>query len=268
MRVYKIQSNGNDFCLIKHTNILDYSTLAKKICNRNFGVGGMGLIIVKENPLEFILFDANGKKVSINYDALACFSYFVFNQGISRNSNIKILTGIGNIELEIDSEIPFSCRLNLGLPNLKNTMLYVSDPLDCFGRILRINESSITSYSVSFGQTHTVIIVDSFSSNSLELAKDIANYKIFARGTTVDFVIVHDKRTIEVKTYDKNEGFIPFSGVGVVSAHYVVNKLKLAYSKVECKTNLGSVYIEQNRKQEELLSFPAMEVFDCEFKGE
>ena len=55
MQIEKMHVCGNDFCLVLYDTAYDYSRLAKKICNRNTGIGADGLIVVKKEPLEMIL---------------------------------------------------------------------------------------------------------------------------------------------------------------------------------------------------------------------
>ena len=61
MKCTKMEGCGNDFILIdeKEINNREIAELAKKLCNRHYGIGADGLIIVKQNPLEFIYYNSN-----------------------------------------------------------------------------------------------------------------------------------------------------------------------------------------------------------------
>lgn len=61
MDFYKMQGIGNDFVFIEDFNneIQEECELAKKVCDRHFGIGADGLVIVRKSDL------ANAKMVII-----------------------------------------------------------------------------------------------------------------------------------------------------------------------------------------------------------
>lgn len=52
MEFYKMQGCGNDFCVMEYEEGIDYSALSITLCDRRFGVGADGIIVVKRAPLE------------------------------------------------------------------------------------------------------------------------------------------------------------------------------------------------------------------------
>ncbi|MFQ5925712.1 MAG: diaminopimelate epimerase, partial [Dehalococcoidia bacterium] len=51
MKFAKMQATGNDFVLIEATEERDWSSLAEVMCERHFGVGADGLILLLSSKL-------------------------------------------------------------------------------------------------------------------------------------------------------------------------------------------------------------------------
>ena len=67
MNFIKMQGLGNDFILIEDTEELlieREEELAKQVCNRRFGIGADGLVIIRKSSI------ADAKMVIINYNFL------------------------------------------------------------------------------------------------------------------------------------------------------------------------------------------------------
>jgi diaminopimelate epimerase len=85
---YKYQGAGNDFILIdnrkKEYNQLNYKDI-EKICDRRFGVGGDGLMLLQEHPgydFEMLYFNADGRPGSMCGNGGRCIVAFAKFLGI------------------------------------------------------------------------------------------------------------------------------------------------------------------------------------------
>ena len=259
---------GNDFILIRYTPGTDYHSLSRKICNRKTGVGGDGLIILKENPLEMILYNPLGERVLMDGNALRCFSRLAYDLKLTRRNKLEVLTGRGPLTLEIEQEIPFLCRANLGTPSFNNQMIYVNDPLDSFGRIIKVDGVDINTYSFNLGGTNTIVYVDSLQSKYLSYAEGIAAHSLFKRHTNVTFVEVINKLKIKCKTYEYANGWVLSNGEGCAAAVVASNRLKLTKGKVSCEVEMGTLTVEIGKKDNVYLTGPAVGVFEAEYNEE
>ncbi|MDE7095660.1 MAG: hypothetical protein K2O23_04145, partial [Anaeroplasmataceae bacterium] len=82
MEFYKMHGCGNDFCVIEYEEGMDYSILAQKLCDRRFGIGADGLIIVKQNPLEMLFYNQDGSRASMCGNGIRCFARYVYEKNI------------------------------------------------------------------------------------------------------------------------------------------------------------------------------------------
>ena len=268
MQVIKMQCCGNDFCLVEYNPKIDYKEFSKKICHRKLGIGADGLIVVKPMPLEVIFYNSYGLKEQMNGNGIRCFSKYCYEHGYKRRNLVECITQTGMMSVEIVSENPFLCTVNIGTPFYNNQMLFISDGLDSFGRVLKINEHSVMSYSLSLGAVQTVVFVDSLDDEILNIAKEISEHKIFARGTNVNFVKVIDKNTIMVKTYEYKIGFTLASGLGSAAGAVVAKKLGFVKNEVKAVLEHGELIIKIDKKENVTLTGSAKEVFRCEYMEE
>lgn len=265
MLVNKMQAYGNDFCVVEFEHNVNYEALSKSICDRRLGVGGLGLIVVKTTPdLEMFIYDSFGKRAAMDINALFCFAKYVTDYRLVRKSIFDVI--FSNTKYNITKE-DNGFVLNMGMANYNNAMLRINDSISSFGRVIRIDNDSITIYSLYVGDIHTIIIVDDFEAKIVEKASLIINNPLFKNKTNVHFVKVLDKGNIEIKSYDKNNNYLLSSAGGAAASAFALNKLKLIYKNVNVEFEMGSLSVEL-KKDKALVKGNSIKVFECEYKGE
>ena len=269
MKLTKMYVSGEDFLLTEFNNLIDYSSLAIKLLNRIKGIGANRLIVVKNNPLEMFIYDDMGKREVFNTNAITCFAKYVFDNEISKQRELTILTGAGRTKIEVAAEIPFVARLNLEKPNFNNRMIYVNDSIDSFGRVIRLNDTLITIYSFNLLGVNTIIFVDNIDDNNmLDLAPQIANHKLFNRKTDVIFVKMIDKKHLRLKCYKPSLGFINATASACGAAYIAASKLGYTRGKVTCMLDEGEISPEIDKKGNVFVEIPAIKICECDYEEE
>ncbi|MDE5546651.1 MAG: diaminopimelate epimerase [Anaeroplasmataceae bacterium] len=258
MEFYKMHGCGNDFCIIEYEPNVEYSTLAKELCDRRFGIGADGLIIVKTNPLEMIFYNQDGSRASMCGNGIRCFARYVYEKRIVTTKQFDCFTLAGMMKIEITSEDPFLCKIDMGKPSFSNSMIHVSDDIKSFGRLLTIEKYSLTIYSFFMGTIHTVIFVDSLDSEVLNFAEKICKNRLFKKQTNVNFVHLIDETHIEIKTYERGVGWTLACGTGACASVVTCARLKLTKNKVSVLLPYGSLKIEITKKENVLMEGPAV----------
>ena len=156
----KYNGAGNDFILIddREDLINDNKSLISYLCNRHFGIGGDGLIILKESinsDFEILHYTSDGNLGSLCGNGSRCAVLFAYNKDIITTNtvfhafdgihNAQILdNGLIKMEMKINSDIvsnSYGTWLDTGSPHLvieKND----TDKLDVNkeGRLIRYND--------------------------------------------------------------------------------------------------------------------------------
>ena len=266
MLIEKMHGCGNDFCVLSYEKGIDYSNLAIKLCNRKTGIGSDGMIVVKTNPLEMLFYNSDGSRAPMCGNGIRCFSKYALEHNLVKRSKFDVLTGAGKLTIEVTQEEPFMCKVNMGSPIFNNSVIRVSDGLDCFGRVINVDDLNITVYSFFMGTIHTVIFVDSFEDEILKHALNISKHKLFNECTNVNFVKIIDKHKIKVKTFERGVyDWTLACGTGCCASVVCANKLGLCYQNVEVELELGSLEIEI-KKSQVFMTGPAIKVFECEIE--
>ncbi len=92
MNFYKYHGTGNDFILIDRMNKNQNLILSKEqialLCNRRFGIGADGLMILKASTIadfEMIYYNSDGNISSMCGNGGRCISQFYFDQGYGKD---------------------------------------------------------------------------------------------------------------------------------------------------------------------------------------
>ena len=105
MTVTKYSANGNDFVMFVAQEKADRSALAKKLCNRQNGVGADGLVVLLPHPkydFEWEFYNSDGSHADMCGNASRAVAHFAHEKGISKDGTAEFLTGAGVIRATIN----------------------------------------------------------------------------------------------------------------------------------------------------------------------
>ena len=135
----KMHGIGNDFIMLDDRNRLiqshiSYSTLAEKLCDRRFGIGGDGLILAvpsQDHDIGFRIFNSDGTEPEMCGNGMRCFAKYLFERQIITTPTMRVETLAGTIipEVILDSgQQVTSVRVDMGEPVLEaGKVPFVSD---------------------------------------------------------------------------------------------------------------------------------------------
>ena len=107
---FKYQGTGNDFVLINNHRLSfpkDNNELIREICDRRFGIGADGLMLLEETPgydFKMVYYNADGNESTMCGNGGRCISAFAKHLGIVENSG-KFIAVDGEHEFVITDEI-------------------------------------------------------------------------------------------------------------------------------------------------------------------
>jgi diaminopimelate epimerase len=246
----KYQGTGNDFIIIDNRKALinpSDAILINKLCNRRFGIGADGLILIslhKEYDFEMKYFNSDGKVGSMCGNGGRCTAAFAFKAGIAARKQ-KFFAFDG----------PHEAEINNGIVRLQMTDVT---------EIRKINGN----YFINTGSPHYVC----FMKNVIEL--DVFNEGKKIRwsddfkpgGTNVNFVELTNEgifvrtfeRGVEEETLSCGTGVTASAIASVLSGHFDTNRINV-------RTLGGNLSVELKQGEEKItdirLSGPATFVY-------
>ena len=105
MKFTKMQGIGNDFVVINNIeeNVNCPAELAMKICNRNFGIGGDGLLLIDKSDVadyKMRLFNADGSEAEMCGNGIRCIGKYIYERLLSKEKiTVETLAGIKKLEI-------------------------------------------------------------------------------------------------------------------------------------------------------------------------
>ncbi|MEQ9590961.1 MAG: diaminopimelate epimerase [Cyclobacteriaceae bacterium] len=224
---YKYQATGNDFVLVDNRKLGKTFSIEeiKKICNRKFGVGADGLILVEEDP------DSDFKMVYFNSDG---------TQSLCGNGCRSVVDLASQLHL-IKNETRFKAYDGYHKASIlenKQVRLQMND--------VRKVEMHGEDFFVDPGNPHYVMFVPSVAAADVVLkGREIRNSEAFRpEGTNVNFVELLPNNEIAVRTYERGVEDETLSCGSGVTASVLAASYKGYKSPVKVHVQGGQLAVE------------------------
>jgi diaminopimelate epimerase len=224
MRFVKMQGIGNDYVYvdcIRQPMPNDIASLATKISDRNFGVGGDGLILIcpsDKADARMRMFNNDGSESEMCGNGVRCVAKFVYDHGIAKKTSLAIETGRGVLKLELETAGGkcHQVRVDMGEPiliaeNIPTTLLG-TPPLEV---PLVIDGVELKVTCVSMGNPHCITFVKEITNEMvLGIGHKVEKHSAFPRRTNVEFVRVDNPGEITMRVWERGSGETLACGTG------------------------------------------------------
>lgn len=224
MRFTKMHGIGNDYIYVNclEERVVDPEKLAVAMSRRHFGVGSDGLVLIQSSDVaDFAMrmFNSDGSESEMCGNAVRCIGKYVYERGLTDQQHFTLMTGAGlkEVHLNVVNGKVASVRVDMGSPELNPRMI----PVNLSGDVVlghRLEIGSGTTYSihcVSMGNPHCVIYVRDPEDVDLPIwGPLIEHHQLFPNRTNVEFVVVRDRKHIEMRTWERGAGETLACGTG------------------------------------------------------
>lgn len=273
IKVTKMQGCGNDFVVLDYEEFekanLPMDELAKKLCDRNFGIGADGMIIPDKTPngltdIAWHFYNSDGSTAQMCGNGMRCFAKYVYDNGLvtSKKFSVKTLAGIIKPEIQDDGTV----RVNMGVPVLEDEKIPFNGE-----KVIKIKDKEFEITPVSMGNPHCIIFTDE---DPMYLAQnygpDIEKHPYFPEKTNTEFVKIISRREIDMRVYERGCGITLACGTGACAS--VVASVLNNLTEQNVKVNLlgGAVNIEwsgtrENPSEDIFLIGPANYTFTADY---
>ena len=285
MKFSKMQGAGNDFVVVETSDVQrDWSEIAIAICDRHFGVGADGLLLLLPSEIadfRMRIFNPDGSESNTCGNGLRCLvKYFI--DGNSKNSSgirrlsIETQAGMRSAQIEKIADKAIQIQITMGEPGFgeKDVPLVVNERE---GNIVKIK--SIQHYSVniagralclgllSMGNPHAVYFcpepVHDFPLS--EIGPIIESDKAFPTRTNFSVARVISREKIEARTWERGVGETLACGSGACAITVIAKLLSYVDNKVAVILPGGVLSVEWDGTNEVFLSGPARTVYTGEW---
>jgi len=200
MQIAKYNANGNDF-VIFHTFIeVDRSELAKKLCNRQKGIGADGLIVLlphNEYDFKWQFYNNDGSVASMCGNGTRACAHYAYSNQLA-GANMRFLTGAGVISSIVEND------------SVETEMTEPKKLRDSF------EENGLTWHFCDTGVPHLVTFVEDINC----FDKTIARQMRFKYNANVNYATLENS-TLHVRTYERGvEDETLACGTGMAACFY------------------------------------------------
>ena len=235
---YKMQSLGNDYiyidCIIKNYNIQDLSKYVSMLSNRNFGIGGDGVVFISKKNHQYYMdmYNSDGSYSKVCGNAFRCVAYLLYYLGYSNR-----YCEIQSQQLQIKAKVLDNDIVKIYLPYQKQDFIKQS---------ITILDKTFEYYYIDIGNPHCVIL---YKNNLDELDVNLYGQEItkmvdlFCNGVNIEFYQVLESNKLRMRVYERGAGETLSCGSGACAIALVYNYLFNPQSVIEVDSKGGSLYI-------------------------
>jgi diaminopimelate epimerase len=223
----KMHGLGNDFVVVDdREGIWDFDGAAVRwICDRHFGVGADGLILVRtatDPSCDFFMlyYNADGTTAEMCGNGIRCFAKWLVDRDLVPADTVTVQTlgGAKTVEVVRPADGTMSrARVDMGVPGLAPADIPATFPGDqVFECPLETDLGTFTVTCVSMGNPHCVIWVDDVDSAPVEtLGPIVENHPAFPRKTNVEFAeVAEEPDHLRLRVWERGVGETLACGTG------------------------------------------------------
>jgi diaminopimelate epimerase len=272
----KWQGTGNDFVLIEAKEERDWPRLARAICDRHFGVGADGILLVlpsERADLRMRIFNPDGSEAEMCGNGIRCFVRHAVERGLARphDGRLRVETAAGVLTAELLDEPGREgwVRVGMGRPRFAPAeipvLAEVEPPIRNFS--LTVDDQIVSVTCVSVGNPHAVhFYARPVASYPLEqVGPKVETHPVFPQRVNFEVARVLNRELIEARVWERGAGATLACGSGASAVMVAARLHSLVENRVEVRLPGGALLLEWDGEGEVYLSGPAERVFTGEW---
>ncbi len=221
----KMHGAGNDYIYVDTLlyNIGDPVAAAREWSDRHKGIGSDGLVLIGRSPISeadftMRIFNADGSEAMMCGNASRCVGKYVYEKGLTTQTQIKLLTlsGIKVLDLLVREDIVESVTVDMGEPVFENERQFNPAAMATNSQALSSLTGGVVGGSsfVSMGNPHYVIFVDNV--DAIDVAREgaiLEHHPAFPERCNIEFAEMRPDG-IRVRVWERGSGITQACGTG------------------------------------------------------
>jgi diaminopimelate epimerase len=269
----KLHGLGNDFLVVRsapeHFQTSDFSELAVVACDRHYGIGSDGLVIVADcssadQPCYGMrIFNTDGSESEMSGNGLRCAAAYLVhfcNVGLE-SIPFKTQAGMKIARLLERREWTYYFETHMGAPefSISSIPMILDEPREPVIRYpLSVGEGMVEITALSMGNPHCVVFFDHWSEIDMDyLGFNLSNHPAFPNRINVEFVQVLSRNEIRVSFWERGVGATLSSGTGSCAAVVAAALNDFTEDTVTVRTSSGRAMVNWRNRKEVYLTGPA-----------
>lgn len=258
-----MQGAGNDFVLVDGLNGLsaDWPDLARRMCDRHFGIGADGLLLVEPSSgadYRMAMWNPDGSESEMCGNGIRCFGRYLLDGPAAGREALRIETGAGLLTVRARGGW---LQASMGRPVLNGPDIPVrteANPvLD-----LPLPDLDLTVTCVSMGNPHAVQFVDEVEAIDLAaLGPRVEHHPLFPRRTNFHVCQVISHGALKMRTWERGAGLTLACGTGAAATAVAARLHGLTDDTVRMHVPGGQLELAWDGAGEVFMSGPADYVF-------
>jgi diaminopimelate epimerase len=285
LRFSKYEGLGNDFLIVPEQSSAALTPeIVKQLCDRHFGVGGDGVLIVGQNgdrPFMRVI-NADGSRPEMCGNGLRCVALYLVEQQKSGSASFVVDTEAGPHPVEVDlspfarpgarfDTSPRSAQVKVFMrkASLSAREVLRDQSGEWIGRAFSCDNRDLAMTTVSMGNPHAVFFSSSgFSQSEMaSLGPRIERDPRFVAGANVGFARLKSPTALDLTVWERGVGFTLACGTGACAAAVAAVETGQSPRHQELEVMLpgGPLRILVGAREEPIqMTGPASHVFDGE----
>jgi len=284
MNFTKMQGAGNDFILIETSDAAwDWSQKAIDMCDRHFGIGGDGLLLVlpsNKADVQMREFNADGSEAEACGNGLRCVVKYAVHKGlVSANAqqiSVETMSGIREATLHKAGGKITRIQVSMGIPEFRAKDIPVLVEPNQEGIVdiksildypITVDDKELLLSFISMGNPHAVYFCKQAVSDFplSRLGPAVEKHRLFPNRTNFEVANVISEQRIETRVWERGVGETLACGSGACAIAVVAQLHGYTGKEVDIKLPGGVLSVEWDGVGEVLLSGPAEVVFSGEW---
>ncbi|HXG42179.1 MAG TPA: diaminopimelate epimerase [Dehalococcoidia bacterium] len=280
MRFVKMHGTGNDFVLLQpQREDEDWPHLARTLCDRHFGIGADGVILVLPSDradVRMRIFNPDGSEAEMCGNGIRCLVRYAVETGLARprDGQLMVETAAGVLPAWVDVEDGQvqRVRVGMGVPRFspQEVPVRAQGPGPLLSLPLEVGGHRLSLTCLSLGNPHAVHFLDGPVEEFplQEVGPAVEHHPLFPQRVNFGVARVLDRGHVELRVWERGAGPTLACGSGATAAVVAARLHDLVDSRVEVHLPGGTLTIEWDGRGEAYLSGPAQWVFEGRWLGQ
>ncbi len=277
MKFTKMHGTGNDFVVVDARGAeLEWEKLAVTACDRHFGIGADGLVLVLPSDsadLRMRMYNPDGSESEQCGNGLRCFVKYALDRDIvpapEGSLSVETLAGVLPAQATVADGRVTSVRVSMGRPRFEPQQIPVAveaePPLKDIPVELDAQTLSVTC--LSMGNPHAVLLsqqpVEEFPLETV--GPKVERHPLFPNRVNFEVAYVRARDRIDVRVWERGAGITLACGSGAAAVMVAARLHDLVDERAEMRLPGGVLTLDWDGEGAVFLTGPAVEVFEGEW---